>query len=289
MATYQSRNARSLTPIFSPLHLSVGSIFHRAQELWITDPSQDLNFHALSASCEVQEATIATYTKAVGVPPSQMELLTLTDSIDMALQMCANYQMKYKTPLPPEYTLVAAEQKIAVEIPGTPHHLTGRLDALIRHHSGRLDVLERKTYKARPNVPGLQTNFQFLAYMWLLQQLNLTDKTPCIAYDGAWRRSEPPKGKSFDDLFLRVTITRSQHELDEFGSFLPQIAQEMYHLYNNPHLAFPNRQWRGCFDCNYTDLCTAQSRGETDQFNALLVSQYTTRPLEIEVEEEEAA
>lgn len=291
MATYQSRNGRSLTPIFSPLHLSVGTIFHRATQLWLEQPEIDLNHHGLTASCEAQEATIANYTKNVGVAPSAMELLTLHESVDMALSMCANYHIKYKLPLPPQYTLVSAEQKIAVPIPGTPHFLTGRLDALLKHVSGRLDVLERKTYKSRPNVVGLQTNFQFLAYMWLVQQLNLSDKTPCIAYDGAWRRTEPPKGRNFDDLFLRVTITRSQNELDEFASYLPQIAGEMYHLYTHPETGFPNRQWRGCFDCNYGDLCTAQSRGETLNFNAILASSYATRPLEAEVEEteEEAA
>ena len=287
-AIYQSRNAMSLTPMFSPLHLSVGTIFHRATQLWLEQPDVDLNHHALTAACEIQEATIASYTKNVGVAPSQIELLTLTDSIDVALSMAANYHLKYKVPLPPEYTLVAAEQKIAVPIPGTPHHLTGRLDGLIRHHSGRLDVLERKTYKSRPNILGLQTNFQFLAYMWLLQQLNLTDKTPCICYDGAWRRAETPKGKSFDDLFLRVIITRSQYELDEFARFLPQIATEMYALYTNPDSAFPNRRWQGCYDCNYEDLCRATSRGETNNFNALLASSYTTRPIELEDEEEAA-
>jgi len=289
MAVYSSRNARGLTPIFSPLHLNVGTIFHLAQQKWITDPSKDLNFHVLDAAAEIQEQTIANYTKTVGVPPSSIELLTLHESIDMALSMCANYYIRYKVPLPPEYTLVSAEQKIAVPIPGTPHRLAGRLDGLIRHHTGRLDVLERKTYKSRPNLKGLQSNFQFLAYMWLLQQLNLTDKTPLICYDGAWRRTEPPKGRTFDDLFLRVTITRSQAELDEFGAFLPVIATEMYELYKNPTKAFPNRQWRGCFDCQFDTLCTAQSRGEMENVKALISSSFTIRPDDTDIEEEEDA
>jgi len=65
----------------------------------------------------------------------------------------------------------------------------------------------------------------------------------------------------------------------------------MYDLYNNPVKAFPNRQWRGCFDCNYNDLCTAQSRGEDNNFNAILASSYTIRPPdeeESEIEEEAA-
>lgn len=289
MATYQSRNGRSLTPVFSPLHLSVGTIFHRATQLWLEQPEIDLNHHALTASCETQELVVANYTKNVGVAPSPIELLTIHEAVDMALSMAANYHLKYKVPLPPEYTLVSAEQKIAVPIPGTPHFLTGRLDALIRHHSGRLDVLERKTYKSRPNLVGLRTNFQFLAYMWLIQQLHLTDMMPCVAYDGAWRRAETPKGRTFDDLFLRVIITRSQNELDEFGAFLPQIATEMYDLYTNPTKAFPNRRWQGCFDCHYSDLCTAQSRGEDNNFTALLASSYTARPPDEEIEDEEAA
>ena len=287
MAVYSSRNARALTPIFSPLHLSVGTIFHLAQQKWITDPSKDLNFHVLDASSEIQEQTIQNYVKQVGVPPSSVELLTLHEAIDITLSMAANYYIKYKTPLPPEYTLVSAEQKIAVPIPGTHHFLTGRLDALVRHSSGRLDILERKTYKNRPNMKGLQTNFQFLAYAWLVQQLNLTSQMPCIAYDGMWRRSEPPRGRVFDDLFLRVTITRSQRELDEFAGFLPVIANEMLAVYARPETAFPNRQWRGCFDCNYDELCQAQSRGETSNLEAIMKSSYTTRPDDVELSEDQ--
>lgn len=288
MATYQSRNARGLSPMFSPIHLSVGTLFHRATQLWLEQPTIDLNHHALTAACEMQDLTVDNYTKLVGVAPSSIELLTLHEAVDMALAMAANYYVKYKTPLPPEYTLVSAEQKIAVPIPGTPHRLTGRLDSLLKHKSGRLDIRECKTYKSRPNLVGLRTAFQFLAYMWLVQQLNLTDMTPCIAYDGIWRRTEPPKGRSFDDLFLRVTITRSQHELNEFGYFLPQIATEMFDLYTHPEKAFPNRRWQGCFDCHFGDLCVAQSRGETDNFNAIMASSYTTRPVEVDLEEEEA-
>jgi len=125
--------------------------------------------------------------------------------------------------------------------------------------------------------------------MWLLRALQLTDKMPAVAYDGAWRRTEPPKGRTFDDLFLRITITRSQNELDEFGVYLPQIATEMFELYSNPAKAFPNRQWRGCFDCQYDPLCMAQSRGEHDNFNALVASTYTVRPDDLEIEDEEEA
>lgn len=286
MNTYQSRNALGLTPMFGPLHLSVGTIFHRSTQLWLEQPKIDLSHHALTAACEMQDLTIANYTKQVGVAPSSIELLTLHEAVDIALSMAANYYTKYKVPLPPEYTLVSAEQKIAVPIPGTPHRLTGRLDALLKHRSGRFDIRECKTYKSRPNVVGLKSNFQFLAYMWLVLQLGLTDKMPCVAYDGIWRRAEPPKGRTFDDLFLRVIITRSQAELDEFGAFLPQLANEMFYLYTHANTAFPHRRWQGCFDCHYEDLCTAQSRGETDNFNAIVASSYTTRPVETDLEDD---
>jgi hypothetical protein len=92
-------------------------------------------------------------------------------------------------------------------------------------------------------------------------------------------------------MFLREINTRAQHELDELAAFIPILANEMYEVYNDTHLAYPNRRWQGCFDCNYTDLCTAQSRGETANFDAIRMSSYTTRPVEVEslVEEEPAA
>jgi hypothetical protein len=90
------------------------------------------------------------------------------------------------------------------------HHLDMRFDGLLLDDSDRLHILERKTYKNRPKLASLQTNDQFLAYMWGAEQLGVGEIAG-IAYDGLWRRDAVPKrNATFEDLFLRVTLRRLQ-------------------------------------------------------------------------------
>jgi hypothetical protein len=273
-----SKNGSHLAPIFSPLHLSTGTIVHRALQLWLVDGSQSLYEHAVAASSEEQDKVRASYKKAVGTYPSDSELLTLHEAIDAALTMCEMYMLKYSSPLPDDYRLFMPEQKIRVPIPGTPHHLEGKLDALIQHIStGRYDILEHKTYKNRPKLADLQYNFQFICYIWLVMQLNLTDQIPYIAYDGMWRRGSIPRGKTLDDMFARYVLVRTPHELQEFEKFLARQTNDMAMTYINPALhAYPNRRWEGCWDCSgISKICDAMTRGEDT--SSLIETQFVAR------------
>jgi hypothetical protein len=276
-AVLTSKNGQHLTPIFSPLSLSVGSIVHRAHQLWLNDESIPLTEHVMTASVEVQEATRQNYKKVVGVNPADSEMLELHESIDMAMQMCEMYYIKYKRPLPLDYRLFMPEQKVRVPIPGTAHHLEGKLDALIQHiPTGRYDILEHKTYRNRPKLADLQFNDQFIAYMWLVTQLNLTDQIPYIAYDGMWRRASVPRGRTLDDLFARYILIRTPYELQEFEKYLAREANDMAMTYINPALhAYPNRAWTGCWDCRVSKICDAMTRGEDTK--SVIETQYTTR------------
>jgi len=276
-AVLTSKNGQHLTPIFSPLNLNVGSIVHRAHQLWLMDESITLMDHAMTASVEAQEATRQSYRKAVGVDPSDSEMLELHESIDMALQMCDLYYVKYRSPLPPDYRLFRPEQKLRVPIPGTPHHLEGKLDGLIQHiPTGRYDILEHKTYRNRPKLADLQYNDQFIAYIWLLTQLGLTDQIPYIAYDGMWRRASIPRGRTINDLFARYVLVRTPYELAQFEKYLAREANDMAMTYINPALhAYPNRAWTGCWDCRVSKICDAMTRGEDT--NSVIQSQFTTR------------
>lgn len=157
-----------------------------------------------------------------------------------------------------------------------PHYLEGTLDAIILDPSDRLFVFERKTYGQRPNVRHLQRNWQFLSYTWLLQQTqtNLpssitsitSSKLGGIAYDGWWKRSEPPKGKSMSDLFFRYFMVRNEDELEEFETDLSITVNEMASASVDPDKVPPRTipALMGCIDClDLIDFCDAISLNET--------------------------
>jgi hypothetical protein len=323
-AVLTSKNGRHLGRLFPPLNLSVGTIVHRAHQLWLESPSRPMRDCAMDASVEASNGVRERYLKQVGAYPSDDEMATTHESIDLALTMCDNYALKYGTPLPPDYTLIKAEQKIRVPVPGTEHtcpvcngyvavrvwdtptvahdvscsscipllsgcsvhYLEGKVDGLIQHSSGRVDVLENKTYGNRPKQEDLQTNDQFLAYGWLVRQLGFNPHLgSVVAYNGLWRRKAVPRGRTFDELFARYTLTRSPAELEEFERFLPLELNDMAAQYARPDDAYINRQWQGCWDCTFADdiktgrigLCTAMSRGETDHVALILQTQFTER------------
>lgn len=322
-AVLTSKNGRHLGRLFPPLNLSVGTIVHRAHQLWLENPHKSMHDCAMDASIEASKGVRERYLKQVGAYPSDDEMGVTHESIDFALTMCENYALKYGTPLPPDYTLIKAEQKIRVPVPGTEHtcetcggmgivravaegtavdeliqcpqcdgrrevlhYLEGKVDGLIQHSSGRIDVLEHKTYGNRPRQEDLQSNDQFIAYLWLVGQLGFNPHLDsCVAYDGMWRRKAVPRGRTFDELFARYTLTRSPAELAEFERFLPLELNDMAAQYARPDDAYINRQWQGCWDCTFADdpktgrigLCTAMSRGETDHVALILQTQFTER------------
>jgi hypothetical protein len=313
-AVLTSKNGRHLGRLFPPLNLSVGTIVHRAHQLWLENPHKSMHDCAMDASVEAGNGVRERYLKQVGAYPSDDEMGVTHEAIDFALTMCENYALKYGTPLPPDYTLIKAEQKIRVPVEATRHtctackgegtvysknptslsqmvtcsvchgttevvhELEGKVDGLIQHSSGRIDVLEHKTYGNRPKQEDLQTNDQFIAYLWLVGQLGFNPHLDsCVAYDGMWRRKAVPRGRTFDELFARYTLTRSPAELEEFERFLPLELNDMAAQYARPDDAYINRQWQGCWDCGVRDLCTAMSRGERAQVDLLVQTKYTER------------
>lgn len=194
-----------------------------------------------------------------------------------------------------------ANAKLCPECDGsgqTYHYLDGRFDGLIQDESGRIHILEHKTYNSRPSEESLKNNDQFLAYMWLAIQLNVGDVAG-LAYDGLWRRATIPRGRTFEDLFLRYgPITRSRAELREFERMLPNELNFMAAQLAAPTDPWINRRWQGCYDCSFATkqlksgsyrpgLCDAISRNEN--VDAVMNLHYTVRDddadEELEIEE----
>lgn len=237
------------------------------------------------------------YLRQVKAPISESELGPYYDGVDMGLALTRNYEAKWGTPLPTGFTLIAPEQQVEIPISGTEydhyhsahyeddsqqnyerhikedhngiddadtyhthtHRLSARMDAIIRRDStGDLYILEHKTYASRPKPEILQAAFQFQAYEWAAQQLNI-GTVAGTAYDGLWKRAVPPRGNTQDDLFTRLLIAHPQEQLRDVQETITSVVLDMA---DSPRI-YPNRRWEGClYDCAFENLCTAQSRGE---------------------------
>jgi hypothetical protein len=146
-----------------------------------------------------------------------------------------------------------------------PHFLRATLDTLLQSvKSGKLFPMERKTYERRPEQHRLLHDDQMLAYLWSVNQL-FPDQVGGMLYDGLWKRAQPPRGKTVDDLFYRDIFLRPQDEIDEFEDNLRALIDDMVYATQHKNY-FPNRRWEGCYDCGMEKLCSAMSRGEDTEY-----------------------
>lgn len=276
--------------------LNVGTLHHKTMEAWTNymvahpedwhdfDPVDYYKKNAVEAINQIVEH----YTKKVGVKPQQTELAKFFEAVSIGEQMIKNYVEYWGSPIEKGFTVVATEQTCVVPIPNTEHvcatcmgvgkvsatectscnaegwlshELEFTLDGLVQDRLGRLYVLERKTYGARPNLHTLQHNDQFIAYLWGVRALKLG--TPAgIAYDGAWKRADPPRGKKMDDLFLRMHLDRTQYEIEQFEQ---RLIAEALDMANDPFI-YTNRRWEGCHDCAFVPLCDAMDLGDDTEY-----------------------
>lgn len=312
---YGSFNGQALTPIIQPKpYLDLGSMVHKALAYWTekhqSEPDTPINLRHvfLTIASQQQQTVIARYTQATGHAPSDEEMGPLLDAIPLGAAMMENYQDYYKEPLPKHLRFCIPEQEIIIPIPGTEHpcpdcntlvqgmmysegtpalvpcttcngtgmvfhHLKARLDALAQDKRSNIYIVERKTYDKRPDLLLLEASDQFIGYVWTAQQLDLGSVVG-IAYDGLFKRAAPSSrsvAKTIDDLFVRTIITPAQDEVDEYGR---ELAETVTDMANNPHI-YKNRQWQGCWDCSFEQLCRAQSQGSDIEF--IIRTQYMSR------------
>lgn len=282
-----SFNGQSLTRVQQSPALALGTLFHKTLADWLKSPDLDP-----VSICEVhylamyEEARIR-YSAQHGFDPFDRELGSVAEVGELCKAMITNYRDYYKQPLPKGYTCVMPEQTLVLDIPSSEqrckhcylaapgacsfcsgtgivtHQLEGTLDAIIADPKGNIYVLDHKTYGARPKLNTIEHSFQFRAYVWAATQL-LGAGVRGFLYDGAWKRAQPSRGKSMDDLFLRMPVTYNDAQHTEIEAYLAMKAKQMYQC-DDAMLDF-NRQWMGCFDCGVEDICIAMSRGEDVEY-----------------------
>lgn len=309
---WASYNRQGYSRIVSKPALSTGHLWHATQAEWSLHPEADPLDLCIELAQNELEVIQKAYLERIGAPISDIELEPFLDGVSMVRAMVTNYKRRWGQPLPDGFTMVSPEQTCVIPIPNTehdcercqgtgvydfggdgtgsseercpvcdfdnryqiPHYLSGTLDGLIADDYGRVFVLERKTYGMRPKIEVLNMQDQFLAYLWILRELKV-GVVGGLAYDGAWKRKEPPRGSTLEDLFIRVLLTRNENELDRFTSQLTSLAMEM----GNPNTPiYINRRWDGCWDCDFIEPCIAQERGEN--YLHLLNTYFMARPPE---------
>src|SRR5437870_1535130 len=284
---YSSRSRQGLTSLAPPYALSFGTLVHEIHETWLEHPEAEPESVVAIAAVETAKTIAQTYIERVGVAPDSRELASFEEQVSLALDMFTNYKERWGASLPEGYTLMHAEQTLVLPIPGDypcarancgaypyayiheiggppghdwePHQLEATLDALMADSSGRLWILERKTYNSKPRIDALQMNDQFIAYLWALRQLNM-GPVGGILYDGMWKRYK--ERRNLEDLFFRVPLIRSPEEIDNFEV---QLRDEVLDMANDPRI-YRNARWEGCWDCQFTGPCMAEFRGEDVEY-----------------------
>lgn len=246
--------------------LLLGSLIHYTLADWLSgvtlDPADRFTEHFDIARLDI----LAKYAQTHG--GAEMDAEEFEQSYgepvgDLGAAMIRNYVDYYKQPLPSGYTLVAVEQPMTIDVPGThsptgePHKLEATFDALIADPKGRILIVDHKTYERKPSQNELALNDQFLAYTWMGNQLNFGEVIG-VQYNGLWKRSEPPKGRTRDDLFFRTMLPHARDEIENFGQ---RLAVELNEMGNNPAI-YLNRAWYSCPQCPVQDICLAKTRGE---------------------------
>lgn len=303
---YSSLNRMALTKIINAPALSLGSLIHATLEQWRLDPSAN-PVSIYDSLCVIERTeVILTYTEHFGYEPTPEELEPTRDAMHVGHAMIENYREVWKTPLPPAFKLISSEQTIIVPIPGTEHcecnadnverccgkwgsqcqkciahcsrdcvrshYLEGTLDFLVDDiEHDRPAFGDVKTYGKTPNLKELDRKRQFTGYCWLLQQSGIAPEMRHCHYDGLNKRVDPIRGKTLADNFIRRTLPRSQHAIDEYGRTLAMTVNEMA----NPQVnIYPQIPFMGCWDCSFEELCDAETNGEDLQ---PYLSQYVTR------------
>lgn len=195
------------------------------------------------------------------------DMKALMDARTLGESMLIEYMKHYGTE---PFDVIAVEQVVQREVPGTDWHLEARIDAVIRLHSGSkpVFVLEHKTF-SQLDVSQLDRDHQFVAEAWLAEKL--TDlPVSGVIYNGLRKQIATPRVKA--PLFQRHHIYVNDAQIE---TLLKRCRGMVHQLTQGGLVIFPEPGMMKCRFCSYKEPCLAWMRGEDYQF--LLDNQYRLR------------
>lgn len=260
---YGSFNRRGLSPIFPPVALNTGTIWHKAHEQWSLNPKIGFKEWIGIQAAGLLQTMKENYKERVGVYPSQEELHPYAEDITLLMYLAEKYQIYWKTAKPNGFDHVGSEYTVIVSVPNSEHKYEGTFDRLFRDRKGMLWITDYKTFDRHPNFSDLLKTEQFLDYLWILHQAIKEGQFDAkgvggMMYDGVWKRDTKP----MDELFLRKTLQRRQEEIEGHWQCLSICLNEMgSDSYVVDHHPVYNRYYT-CTNCKFEYLCATHMRGE---------------------------
>lgn len=282
MWDFSSESRQGLAKLVPSAAFNLGTAVHRGLEGWLRGEEP---VAAYSKECaDTQDKINTIWHRRTGTDIPDSKLAPLLDTVILGAAMMQNYVKRWGAPLPDNYISIKPEQRVMVPIPNTDHFLSGKMDGILGDAHGRLFVLDHKTYNARPKKDVIEKAEQFIAYVWMLTKLapEFNMEVAGLAYDGLWKRAEPPSKVdnrigTLEDLFLRFLTIPSEEEIEEYENELTVVATEMG---SNPYITHHRTTTGSCeWGCSHNELCYATSRGEDTQH--ILDTDYTVGDKEL--------
>lgn len=261
----QSQNRKGLVPVHgAPAPLWIGSMFHGivdAQARGVPLEQATKEYIVLKKT-EYEDD----YERAIGAKVSPEEVSRFYEIAGEAMELVESYFAHYgrEHPMGEDFEYVVTEMTSEVPIPRTRNHLICTMDGIARELStGKLWVVEHKSYAQRPNLDKLTTDFQLAAYLWVAEMMFTDDEFEGVIYDGV---SKKPGAM---ERFTRHLVRMPRQLLLQTEQTIVALSREMA---NPSTQIFPNFVWTGCFDCQVRDVCKSMSFGEDVEW--LLKAQY---------------
>ena len=171
-------------------------------------------------------------TKAVRDKMWPGEVVTMNETVELVNDLLTGYLDKYY--MQDKFEVVAVEEPIRVQIPGTEHFLVGTLDMVVRM-KGKLWVLDHKGYKTFVEPKVLELDYQMSAYCYLLWKKfgeypagaiynQIRKSIPCepmLLKDGKKLSSD----KSIDTTVAKYLATIEKHgfEISDYEGILAKL------------------------------------------------------------------
>lgn len=162
------------------------------------------------------------------------------------------------------------------------HILEGTLDGTIQHEeTGKIAVLENKTFSVHPNIYELHRTSQFMGYDWIGLDFGVEE----VLYNGVWTRDKVPDGWNkaenrkwnINDLYVRRVLSWDQAERANWVMQLAVTANRIFDPHYIPvRTVHPVGGCNGVNGCSYKTLCDARFHMHKD-YKSILANEYRKR------------
>ena len=238
-------------------HFDLGTLVHNVLARWALDTEHSTEYHLKTEAINLIQ-DVKTYYEKIN---KSVDLDYLYEIIDEGLGLVTQYEKYYETPLPERWSIVAVEMQF--EIPVGSNILTGKVDKICKDENGLLYVLDHKTYSRPPSEYDIRMNNQFLAYRWILEQINI-GPVGGFLYDGIEKAIHTERSRRpLSEFFMRKLVKHPRPQIEEFGT---HIQYELEDIARPRETYTFFRPWKNCGDCEYDTLCAAISLGEDYEY-----------------------